>query len=72
MECECGNLSKYKCPVCKAPYCSAKCCKVHKSKCLIEPVKSEPLSKVKQFPRNFLLEDEDDIQISVESLEMMS
>ena len=71
MECECGNPSKYKCPVCTSPYCSVKCCKIHKSKCLTEPTPSEPQSKVKQFPRNFLLEDEDDIQISLESLQQM-
>ncbi|XP_041979211.1 zinc finger HIT domain-containing protein 3 isoform X2 [Aricia agestis] len=33
MDCiECGEDSKYKCPVCRQPYCSVACCKVHKEK----------------------------------------
>lgn len=36
MKCEvCAEPSKYKCPKCKAPYCSVACCGVHKSKCQV-------------------------------------
>lgn len=28
-----GDESKYKCPKCRLPYCSVKCCKEHKEKC---------------------------------------
>ncbi|GBP70342.1 Zinc finger HIT domain-containing protein 3 [Eumeta japonica] len=33
MDCfECGDVSKYKCPTCRMPYCSMVCCKKHKEK----------------------------------------
>ncbi|XP_047533072.1 zinc finger HIT domain-containing protein 3 [Vanessa atalanta] len=27
---QCGEDSKYKCPICREPYCSVACCKLHK------------------------------------------
>jgi hypothetical protein len=73
MECECGQKSKYKCPSCKTPYCSVNCCKIHKISCqsFVSEGKNDK-KVVKQLPRNFLLEDEDDIEISRETFNKMS
>ncbi|XP_045447938.1 zinc finger HIT domain-containing protein 3 [Melitaea cinxia] len=39
MDCiECGKDSKYKCPICRQPYCSVACCKLHKkTPCSLPP-----------------------------------
>ena len=30
----CGQASRFNCPRCQSPYCSAKCCREHKSLCI--------------------------------------
>ena len=30
----CGRASRFNCPRCQSPYCSAKCCRDHKSSCI--------------------------------------
>ncbi|KAJ2949192.1 hypothetical protein O0L34_g6135 [Tuta absoluta] len=36
---ECGQSSKYKCPICRQPYCSVPCCQKHKQKpCSAPPI----------------------------------
>lgn len=71
MNCECGELSKYKCPRCRVPYCSKECYSLHKqTNCERKrSTKFEPL--VKHPPRNFLLDDEDEIILSDNELDQM-
>ncbi|OWR54072.1 zinc finger HIT domain-containing protein 3 [Danaus plexippus] len=55
MDCiHCGEQSKYKCPICRQPYCSVACCKLHKeSKCeppIQQPQITQEYSKPYAFP----------------------
>ncbi|CAH0398278.1 unnamed protein product [Chilo suppressalis] len=34
---QCNEPSKYKCPICRKPYCSVVCCKLHRSNPCIAP-----------------------------------
>mmetsp|Transcript_3763 Transcript_3763/g.8023 ORF Transcript_3763/g.8023 Transcript_3763/m.8023 type:complete len:141 (+) Transcript_3763:22-444(+) len=62
MDCKCGNQGKYRCPLCKEErYCSIECYKAHKAQGCKPHFPKRFRLEVKQPPRNYLLEDEDDI-----------
>lgn len=72
MECLCGNPSKYKCPKCLARYCSSACYTIHKDNCQEKPKDTEGKIIIKHPPRNFMIEDEDELLLSDQELEKMS
>mmetsp|Transcript_15554 Transcript_15554/g.24177 ORF Transcript_15554/g.24177 Transcript_15554/m.24177 type:complete len:254 (+) Transcript_15554:119-880(+) len=38
------EIGKYKCPKCRAPYCSVACCKSHRESCTCVPIENDPKS----------------------------
>jgi hypothetical protein len=72
MECLCGNPSKYKCPKCLVRYCSSACYTIHKENCQEKPKDIEDKIVVRHPPRNFMIEDEDELLLSDQELEKMS
>ncbi|XP_078040442.1 zinc finger HIT domain-containing protein 3 [Augochlora pura] len=61
--CQKGECS-YKCPTCKEPYCSAVCCKIHKtSNCEPKCQQNEPTSDKKTNCKKYDFPTEDTVPI---------
>ncbi|KAL0883050.1 hypothetical protein ABMA27_016522 [Loxostege sticticalis] len=65
---QCNAISSYKCPVCRKPYCSVACCKLHRETPCIAP--EEPkveTPKESSITYDFPTED----TVSIEKLELL-
>ncbi|XP_023946284.1 zinc finger HIT domain-containing protein 3 [Bicyclus anynana] len=65
-----GSNSKYKCPTCRAPYCSMVCCKLHKeAPCSPPPPPEPPQVEPKEQPFEYDFPTED--TVSIEKLKLL-
>ncbi|CAG9786823.1 unnamed protein product [Diatraea saccharalis] len=65
----CNEPSKYKCPVCRKPYCSVACCKLHRANpCTAPDVSTIESPKKQNIDYEFPTED----TVPIEKLELLS